>query len=237
MSVPISAVCGGNGAGKSMFAARLAARMADRGGVVWSTAVLLDPATGQPHPQWRPLESWDVLLEAENGLVWMDEVTGVLGARDTMGLPSEVLDRLVQLRRRNVRVVWTAPSWRHADTVLRSVTQRVFVVRAIVRTGGGIDQWPVTRLSRVTAWMPEDLSEDDGLPGKRAKATWKGWLMPAHSKWRNYYDTSAPVLRLGHVTARGTCSTCGGKRTVPACKCASVQSKPAERGHSHSGRG
>lgn len=219
MTVPIAAVTGGNGAGKSMFAARLAARSAARGGAVWSTATLLDPATGQPHPAWQPLDSWESLMQARNGLVWLDEVTGVLGARDTMGLPPEVLDRLVQLRRRNVRVVWTAPSWRHADTMLRSVTQRVYVVRPIIRTGGGIDSWPVTRLSRVTAWMPEDLTDDDGSPREKAKPVWRGWLAPAHSQWRHHYDSSAPVLRLGHMTQKGTCSVCGGRRSVPRCEC------------------
>jgi hypothetical protein len=202
-----------------MFAARLSIRAADRGLTVWGTARLLDPTSGEEHPNWRPLSSWDDLLEARDGLVWLDEVTGVLGSRDTMGLPPEVLDRLVQLRRRNVRVVWTAPSWKHADLILRSVTQRVFVVRPLVRTGRGVDQWPVTRLSRVVAWDPADLSEDDGRPKERARPVWRGWLAPAHSRYRLCYDSSAPVLRLGHLTQRGTCSVCGGRRSVPSCKC------------------
>lgn len=218
MSVPIAAVVGGNGAGKSMFACRLALAAAESGLGVWGTARLLD-ADGQTHPAWRPVDCWDSLLSARNGLVWLDEVTGVLGARDTMGLPPEVLDRLVQLRRRNVRVVWTAPSWRHADTVLRSVTQRVYVVRAVVRTGGGVDSWPVTHVSRVKGWAPDDLSEDDGSPSERARPVYRGWLYPSRSRYRHHYDTHAPVLRLGHLTSRGTCSVCGGRRSVPACKC------------------
>lgn len=57
-SVPICGYIGLNGHGKSMAMIRDTLPTLAAGGKVLSTVVLLDPHTGNPHPNFVRLESW-----------------------------------------------------------------------------------------------------------------------------------------------------------------------------------
>ena len=64
---------------------------------------------GAAHPSYEPLREWQQLLDAESCDVLLDEVTGVASSRESAGLPAPVANKLVQLRRADVVVRFSAP--------------------------------------------------------------------------------------------------------------------------------
>jgi len=92
---------------------------------VLSTVRILDPATGEPHKLWKPLDGYQSMMDAEGCDMILDEVTGIASSRESMGMPAPVANLLVQLRRRDVALRWTAPSWKRADTIIRECSQAV----------------------------------------------------------------------------------------------------------------
>ncbi len=122
---PIHAYIGANGGGKSLAAVYDTLPTLAAGRPVVSTVRLLDPATGEPHPLWVKLDDYRTLLQVENCDVILDEVTGVASSRESAGMPAAVANLLVQLRRRDVALRWTAPSWKRADTIIRECSQGV----------------------------------------------------------------------------------------------------------------
>jgi hypothetical protein len=124
-SFPIHAYIGANGGGKSLAAVYDSLPTLAAGRPVLSTVRILDPKTGLPHPLWIKLDGYAPLLEAESCDVILDEVTGVASSRDSAGMPAVVANRLVQLRRRDIALRWTAPNWKRADTIIRECSQGV----------------------------------------------------------------------------------------------------------------
>lgn len=108
---PIHGYTGSNGGGKTMCAVFDSLPTLAAGRPVVSTCRILDPTTGKPHPLWVPLDDFRLLLELEHCDVILDEVTGVASSRDAMGLPSAVLNHLMQLRKADVTLRWTTPNW------------------------------------------------------------------------------------------------------------------------------
>lgn len=108
----IHAYTGSNGGGKTMAAVYDSLPSLAAGRPIVSTCRILDPTTGEPHPLWVPLDDFRVLLELEYCDVILDEVTGVASSRDSAGMPSLVLNHLMQLRKGDVTVRWTTPNWR-----------------------------------------------------------------------------------------------------------------------------
>jgi hypothetical protein len=92
---------------------------------VVSTVKLLDE-NGDPHPLWVPLSDFRTLLDVEKCDVLLDEVTGVASSRSGSSvIPPGVLNVLMQLRRRDVTLSFTAPAWNRAEKVIRECCQSV----------------------------------------------------------------------------------------------------------------
>lgn len=176
------------------------------------------------HPLYVPFRDYRQLLAFEGGDVLMDEVTGVASARESAGLPVQVVNFLVQLRRRDVLLRWTAPSWLRADKVIREVTQAVtdcagYAAVTARRDDGTARLWRDRRLCR---WETFDAFEFDEFSTHRRQTTRplvRQWLWRPGSMAERAYDTLDPVLALGTATEAGMCMVCGGKRALPRCDC------------------
>lgn len=236
---PIHGFCGPNGGGKSagMIWDTLPTLLSGR--PVLSTVRLLDfenprPCEGcnlaghahghqQAHPLWIPFTDWSQLLDAEKCDVLMDEVTGVASSRESQAMPAPVANKLVQLRRADVVVRWSAPNWARADKIIRecsqAVTHCVGYMPQQVQSEDGERLW---RNRRLFNWKTYDAAQfEDFTVGKREQ------LRPMVSDWHwgpsspvfDAYDTFDSVLSIGTVTDSGRCYRCGGRRRVPQCNC------------------
>lgn len=240
---PIHAYVGPNGGGKSLAMVKDTIPSLDRGRRVLSTVALLDHKTGLPHPMYDRFEEWDQLLNAENCDVLMDEMVGIAGSRESAKLPVQVQNILVQLRRRNVVLRWTAPAWGRADKIIREVTQSVTECRGYFpdttippRADGeesAIRLWAPKRLFNFRTYDCIDF--EDWTNGKRDKAVplAKEWFLGPGSRVFQSYDTLDAVTRVGAVTDAGTCSVCDGIRSPKRCSC----DRPAASARSRVGTG
>lgn len=246
----IRAYVGANGHGKSLAMVNdvLPSLMAGR--KVLSNVRILDfenprpcddPACTSPnhethmaaHPLYIPLLDYSQLLEARGVDVLLDEVTGIASSRESSALPVQVVNLLVQLRRRDVTLSWTAPAWARADKVLREVSQVVVHCRGYSpktrQTGDGTRVW---RDRRLFWWRAYDaVAFEDFTIGKRQKLR----PSPVQLFWRpgslamSAYDTLDDVSALGWAMESGLCIACGGRRSVPKCSCDSSGSGSADR--------
>lgn len=129
---PIRCYVGPNGGGKSLAMVNDVLPSLAAGRRVVSTVRILD-ANGDPHPLWVPLTDFRTLLDVERADVLLDEVTGVASSRSGGSvIPPAVLNLLMQLRRRDVTMSWTAPAWNRAEKVMREVTQAVTLCQGFV---------------------------------------------------------------------------------------------------------
>jgi hypothetical protein len=198
---------------------------------VLSTVQLLDESTGLPHPLCDRLTEWSQVLEAEHTDILFDEVTGIAGSRESMGMPVVVQNKLNQLRRADTPLSWSAPSWARADAIIRSCTQLVTDCR------GWMPDRSLLRKDSPPAWLPKRLFKarsfsavdfDEWTAAKAAQgkqavnplrpSVVQWWWGPG-SRVFNAYDTYDAVSRVGDVLDGGRCAHCGGRRSVPVCKC------------------
>lgn len=181
------------------------------------------PRHRQAHPLWVPLRSWEQMLDAVDCDVLLDEVTGVASSREHAAMPAPVANKLVQLRRSDVVVRWTAPSWARADKIIRECSQAVTHCRGswskAVVDEDGERQWRTRRLFR---WKTYDADAfEDFTAGKREQLQVESreWHWgPGSPAWLAY-DTFDAVSAIATVTDSGRCYRCGGRRSVPTCKC------------------
>lgn len=199
---------------------------------VLSTVTLLDPATGQPHELFDKLEDWVQVLEAEHTDLLFDEVTGIAGSRESMGMPVVVQNKLNQLRRSDTPMSWSAPSWSRADSIIRSCTQLVtdcrgwLPDRSLLKTEAP-PAWLPRRLFKARSFNATDFDEWTAAKASQAPGTRTHALRPSVVQWWwgpgsevfSSYDTWDAVSRVGDVLDGGRCAHCGGRRAVPACKC------------------
>lgn len=223
---------GSNGGGKSMAAVYDSLPSLAAGRPIVSTVRILDPVTGEPHPLWIPLDDFRTLLEVDHADVLMDEVTGVASSRDSMGLPSAVLNHLQQLRRADLALRWTTPNWMRADTGIRSVTRAVTTCVGLMPEPAPKvtekEQDRIWRSRRLFIWRSYDAQQFDEWSVAREKSTQKKHRQRPFARqvvWRPgmvasaAYDTFDGVLSLGVVSEAGLCMECGGKRTAKRCSC------------------
>lgn len=228
----IHAYTGANGGGKTLAAVYDALPALAAGRPVVSTCRILDPRTGEPHPLWVPLDDYRVLLDLSYCEVILDEVTGVASSRDSAGMPSSVLNRLMQLRKGDVTVRWSTPNWKRADTGIREVTQGLTTCRGLVpktireETDDGLRR--VWRPRRLFLWRTYDAKNFDEWstakersPSKahRIRPICRQVLWGPGSIVQDCYDTYEVALTLGVVSDAGLCVDCGGKRRPKACAC------------------
>lgn len=237
---PIHAYVGPNGSGKSLAAVWDTMPSLASGRPVLSTVRLLDwlhpglDADGLPraHPLWVPLTEWSQLLEAEHCDVLMDEVTGVASSRESGGMPPAVANLLVQLRRRDVVLRWTAPSWSRADKIIRETSQAVTACLGYwpESHGDGDRLWRRRRLFRWRTYDTADFEEFTVGQRDRLNPWVNQWFWGPGSPAFSAYDTLDQVLSIGHVLESGRCAHCGGRRTAPACSCEDYQAaRPSRR--------
>lgn len=192
------------------------------------STVRLQTPDGADHPMWESLTDYQQIMDAEHCDVLLDEVTGVASSRESQSMPVQVQNLLVQLRRRDVVLRWSAPHWARADKIIREVSQAVTYCRGFIpEHGEGGRLWGA---NRVFYWMTYDAVEfEEFATAQRDK------IKPrirelyvrnlASDQAQNYYDTLHPVTSLGWADQAGLCLVCGGKRSVPRCECV----KPAGR--------
>lgn len=237
-SLPIHAYVGPNGSGKSASAVWDSLPSLDVGRTVLSTVRLLDWRNPRPcddetctspdhathraaHPAYVPLTEWHQLLDAERCDVIMDEVTGVASSRESSGMPAAVANLLVQLRRRDVVMRWTAPAWSRADKIIRETSQAVTYCRGYlaVESGDADRMWRQRRLFRWTTYDAAEFEEFTAGKREQLRPEIGQWFWGPGSDVFDAYDTMDAVATIGHVLDTGRCATCGGRRTAPACTC------------------
>ena len=243
---PIRAYLGsGNGSGKSMLMVYDVLPSLDFGREVLSTVRLLDyrnprpcedstctfpghPDHMQAHPNYVPLISYEQLLYAKNTDILLDEVTGVINSREYNKLPAAISNKLVQLRRDNCTLSWTATNWSRCDVIVRELTQTATLIVPVIKTkakekpGEPPKLWRNGQLFYARTFDAALLDEFDArgadLGAMKPKANqlfYRPWGFATKA-----YDTLDPVLALGDANDLGTCITCGGKRQQVKCSCA-----------------
>lgn len=198
---------------------------------VISTVPLLDEATGEPHPLYEPLADWHQVLHAEHTDILFDEVTGIAGSREAMGMPVAVQNVLQQLRRRDCLLRWSAPAWARADSIIRSCTIAVTVCRGYFPDRSALKSatppvWLPKRAFRLRTFSAIDFEEwtaSKGAQDKRGNSQLRPmvvqWWWGPSSRVFRAYNTMDAVSRVGEVLDGGRCANCGGKRAVPVCRC------------------
>lgn len=240
-SYAIRAYVGANGHGKSLAMVNDTIPSLLNGRPVLSNVRLLDFENPRPcddddctsenhdthmaaHPLYVPLVEYAQLLDWRNGDILLDEVTGIASSRESGSLPFQVANLLVQLRRRDVMLSWTAPSWARADKILREVSQLVVFskgYRPKARKVEG-DETRLWRDRRLFWWRSYDATLfEEFTAGKREKVrplAMQLFHRPGSVAMRSY-DTLDDVSALGWALESGLCITCGGRRAVPRCSC------------------
>jgi hypothetical protein len=224
----IHAYVGANGHGKSLAMMHDTKLSMDKGRPILSTVKILDPATGQPYRHYIPFRTWDQLLTFEGGDVLMDEIVGIAASvPGSQGLPIEVQLLLNQLRRRDILLRWTAPSWSRGNIVLREVTQAVTVCRgswAVYEDRGDDSRlWGMNRLFRWTTYDAMELTQWTDSKEHKLKGVANAWFWRPGSWAEASYDTFDSVDNVD--SGEGYCFNCGGKRpkrVYPNCTCGGI---------------
>lgn len=227
-----AAVCGYaglNGQGKTFAMVRDTLLGLAMGRRVLSTVTILDPHTGNPHPNFELFESWHQFHDVHDTEILLDEVTGILDSRDA-GIPKHVRRELPQQRRKNNLVRWTGIDFDNTDKRLRQVSRAVvkcrgFVPnRSVMRDNGtrdAIPMWAPNRLFYLVTFDGETLTTtgDTALltedRDKRARARVKNreWVRGPGSLAFDCYRTLDAV-----ATVTNDCPTCGGRIPEKVCR-------------------
>jgi hypothetical protein len=247
-SFAIHAYCGANGGGKSLAMVHDTLPSLEAGRPVLSTVRILDyrdphycgdrvsdvcddefaheTAFGRhlaAHPLYVPFVDYRQLLEWEKGDVLMDEVTGIASSRESHAMPVQVANFLMQLRRRDILLRWTAPNYARADKVIREVTQAVTNCAGrfpVVRYDNGAKRtWRDRRLFKWFTYDAFDFDEFSAHKRDTIEPRTRQFFWRPGSVSETAYDTLDAVHSLGAANDAGMCMTCGGKRSVPRCGC------------------
>lgn len=180
----------------------------------------------KPHPFYVPWTSYTQLIEWRDGDVLADEITGFASSREIKNMPPQVANYLVQLRRRNVVLRWTTPSWGRADTIIREVSQAVtlcvgqFPRRRPQTVGEAPRLWRDNRMFVVRTYDPHLFDEVEARRLEHAASeVWALYWRPK-GLTQDAYDTLDAVTALGWANEAGMCISCGGSRSTPRCNCA-----------------
>lgn len=220
----IHAYIGANGSGKTLAMVHDTIHSLRNGRTVLSTVKLLDPATGEKHPNYIRLTDWDQMLEAEHCDVLFDEVLGIASSRSSQGMPVQVVVLLNQLRRRDIVLRWTAPAWSRADLVIRECTQAVTVCRGMLSKAAApvpgepdIRGWRQKRLFHWTTYPADDFATWTDSKESRLKPDCSSWMWGPSSMAFRSYNTLDAVERVGSILDTGNCAYCGGHVARKKC--------------------
>ena len=255
---PIHAYIGPNGSGKSLMMIHDTIPSLEQGRPVLSTVRILDYKNPRPcddptctypshpnhqaaHPLWVPLKNLQQLIEFRDGDILLDEVQGVVSSREYSSLPAPVATMLLQLRRRNVALRWSAPTYARADKLLREVTQSVslcnpyFAKRKKTLPGEPVSLWYERSAILILTFAAELVDEvearalaasDTLVP--RVRQFYFRKLGRSTALAQSAYDTYDRVLTVSATDILGTCLSCGGKRTQAKCLCGNHPQEKAD---------
>lgn len=246
----IRAYVGANGGGKTACAVFDLMPSLAAGRKVLSTARLLDfenprpcddadcdwpghPAHGAAHPCWEPLREWPQFLDATNCDVLLDEVAGVASSRSSGSLPFQVARELQKLRKRDVTLSYTGPSFQRCEVIIRECTTLLTLCagRRPYRVESADASSRAWVRNRWVKWDSFDAQEferfsaadgvlSDRRQGKRKFSRKFGQIYRIDGSIIGLaYDSHDAVLSLGWANESGMCLECGGRRSVPKCSC------------------
>lgn len=218
--------CGLNGQGKTFAMVRDTLLGLAQGRRVLSTVTILDPHTGNPHPNFELFQSWQQFHTVTDTEILMDEVTGILDSRDS-GMPKHVKKELPQQRRKNNVVRWTGIDFDNTDKRLRQVSRAVvqcrgFVPNRAAAADGSIPLWAPNRLfyfvtfdgQTITTTSDSQLLTEDVEKKRKAKVLNREWVVGPGSIAFDTYRTLDAVSSVSN-----DCAICGGRiPEAPACK-------------------
>ncbi|MDO8341539.1 MAG: hypothetical protein Q7T59_06215 [Candidatus Woesebacteria bacterium] len=220
--VPILGFVGLNGQGKSYNAVRSILPAIAEGAPVLSTVALLDPHTGNDHPQYTRLNSWQQLLDFKQGVCLLDEVTGIMDARD-QGMPKPVRRHVHQARRAGVLFRWTGIDWDNTDKRMRQITSAVVRCRGYMPVPGQskVSMWAPNRLFVFTTFDAQTLtaSEDSRMFTESSQKRRKAKVLGREIVWGpgspafQCYNTLDSVAWVDN-----SCPECGGKPMEKTCR-------------------
>ena len=244
-SAPIMAYVGANGSGKTFTMVYDTLLSLDYGRTILSTVEIFDYENPRPcddefcdspnhpehnalHPQYIRLTSYHQLLQAKNCDILLDEVQGFLSSRETSNLPYPVATKLMQLRKDDVVLRYSSPSWSRVDIIVREVTQYItltvpyFAIKRKVPEGQPPAMWRDRLLffirsydaSFIDEFNPQEANEGFGSRPKFIQLLWR-----PTSIVQKAYSTRQSVAALGWASDTGLCLVCGGKRKHAACIC------------------
>lgn len=180
------------------------------------------------HPYYVPLRTMGQILDWRDGDLLLDEVQGIAGSRTYDALPPEIQTLFLQMRRRDVRVVWTTPHWSRADIILRQVTTIVTVCSGGApqkRTSvDGTRSWSDRRYFRWETYDSAALDQWEAGTIEKAEPLLVQRVWRPKASIGNAYDTLDAVSAVGVANDSGACLHCGGGRTRRKCSC------PADHG-------
>jgi len=238
VSAPIAGYVGGNGKGKTLGAMIFDVVPALQRGMPVVTTVPIN------HHLATNLSSWRDIWFLHDCVLFLDDISAQLPARESQKMPPQLVIKLNTLRHDGVRVVWTAPHWRRADTVLREVTQEVTVCDGMfpdrflrekqvprlrlnarpLEIEGKAQRvqglWKPNRLFRFKTYDATRFDEFTESKREKMKCIRQAWYWrPWHDEqW--LYDTEAAVSIMDHVDQGGMCLVCGGRQARKSCTCA-----------------
>lgn len=213
MATPIRAFVGLNGHGKTLAMTEMCALPALKAGrPVWANYRV-------HHDDAHLLRTFRFVDELEACTLLLDEITSVFPSRQAMSLPPQFARVLQQLRKRDVDVAWTAPSWQRADRLLREVTAEVWLCRGYMPKTDEGSTWPSNRLFRFKRYSAEDYEEFTLDKARKLRATGNRWYWRTRHEAHTMYDTNEGVALLDHLDDVGICVSCGGSRSRPKCRC------------------
>lgn len=228
-SAPIMGYIGLNGQGKTFSMVRDTMLSLALGRRVLSTVTILDPATGEPHPLFEKFTSWEQLHEFRDGDILLDEITGIMDARDS-GMPKHVRRLLPQMRRRNVMVRWTGIDFDNTDRRLRQLSQAIVRCRghfpntALIRANGQTDavsMWAPNRLFVLTTFDSQTLTQtsdsqaltEDSARKRKAKVLNREFVYGPRDLAFQCYNTLDAVSAVDN-----NCQICGLKPVERTCR-------------------
>lgn len=228
-SAPILGYVGLNGQGKTFSMVRDTLLSLALGRRVLSTVTILDPATGEPHPLFERFTSWEQLHDFRDGDVLMDEITGIMDARD-QGMPKHVRRLLPQMRRANVMVRWTGIDWDNTDRRLRQLSQAVVRCRGhlpnrkLERSSGvqdAVSMWAPNRMFVLTTFDAQTLTDsgdsrmlnEEPAKQRRAKVLNREFVYGPRDLTFHCYNTLDAVSAVSNV-----CAVCGLKPVEKTCR-------------------
>lgn len=228
-SAPIIGYCGLNGHGKTFSMVRDALLGLALGYRVLSTVNILDPESGNPHPNFELFRSWSQLHNVRSTEILLDEVTGIMDARDS-GMPKHVRRMLPQQRRENNRVSWTGIDWDNSDRRLRQLTWAMvrcrghFPTKPARRTDGMTDavpMWAPNRFFVLTTFDAQRMTQSDDSQQitedkdrkRRARVLSREFVRGPGSLAFACYNTLDSVAQVDN-----SCPVCGGRVPEKVCR-------------------